>query len=240
MRIIEKMAAKSKNNYNCEGVTIAFLGDSVTQGCFEIYKKENNAIETVFDKRASYEMGVFDILCTIFPSVTVNIINAGISGDTAAHGLSRMERDVLRHRPDLCVVCYGLNDCALDEGSVVRYTDSLRMIFERVRESGSEVIFMTPNMMNTRVCPSLADPDFIAIAQQTAKKQNEGFFDAHIDAARVLCEEMQVNVCDCYALWKRLSECGVDTTALLANRINHPTREMNKMFAYEIVKTMFL
>ena len=234
------MAAKSNDNYNCEGVTIAFLGDSVTQGCFEIYKKENNAIETVFDKRASYEMGVFDILCTIFPSVTVNIINAGISGDTAAHGLSRMERDVLRHRPDLCVVCYGLNDCALDERSVVRYTDSLRKIFERVRESGSEVIFMTPNMMNTRVCPGLADPDFIAIARQTAKKQNEGFFDAHIDAARALCEEMQVNVCDCYALWKRLSECGVDTTALLANRINHPTREMNKMFAYEIVKTMFL
>ena len=240
MRIIEKMAAKSNDNYNCEGVTIAFLGDSVTQGCFEIYKKENNTIETVFDKRASYEMGVFDILCTIFPSVTVNIINAGISGDTAAHGLSRMERDVLRHRPDLCVVCYGLNDCALDEGSVVRYTDSLRKIFERVRESGSEVIFMTPNMMNTRVCQDLADHDFIAIARQTAKKQNEGFFDAHIDAARVLCEEMQVNVCDCYALWKRLSECGVDTTALLANRINHPTREMNKMFAYEIVKTMFL
>ena len=233
------MAAKAKDNYNKEGVTIAFLGDSVTQGCFEIYKKENNVIETVFDKRASYEMGVFDIICTLFPSVTVNIINAGISGDTAARGLSRMERDVLRHEPDLCVVCYGLNDCALDEGSVVRYTDSLRKIFERVRESGSELIFMTPNMMNTRVCRSLTDPDFIAIAQQTAKKQNEGFFDAHIDAARALCEEMQVKVCDCYALWKGLSECGVDITALLANRINHPTRDMNKMFAYEIVKTMF-
>ena len=240
MKIIEKMAAKAKDNFNTEGVTIAFLGDSVTQGCFEIYKKENNAIETVFDKRASYEMGVFDILCTLYPSVTVNIINAGISGDTAARGLSRIERDVLRHEPDLCVVCYGLNDCSLDEESVGRYTASLRKIFEKVRESGSELIFMTPNMMNTRVCPSLTDPDFIAIAEQTAKMQNEGFFDAHIDGARALCAEMGVKVCDCYASWKRLSECGVDTTALLSNRINHPTREMNKMFAYEIVKTMLL
>ena len=239
MRIIEKMAAKAKDNYNREGVTIAFLGDSVTQGCFEIYKKENNAIETVFDKKASYEMGVFDILCTLFPSVTVNIINAGISGDTAAHGLGRIEKDVLRHEPDLVVVCYGLNDCALDDESIGRYIDSLRKIFEKVKESGSELIFMTPNMMNTRVCPSLVDPDFISIAKQTEKKQNEGVFDAHIEAAKSLCEDMGVTLCDCYALWKNLAECGVDTTSLLANKINHPTREMNKMFAYEIVKTIF-
>ena len=41
---------------------IAFLGDSVTQGCFEIYKKENNEIETIFDKQYSYEKYVFDII----------------------------------------------------------------------------------------------------------------------------------------------------------------------------------
>ena len=90
MKIIEKMKAKAKDNFNREGVTIAFLGDSVTQGCFEIYKTEDNRIETVFDKKASYEMGVFDILCTLFPSVTVNIINAGISGDCAPRGLRRV------------------------------------------------------------------------------------------------------------------------------------------------------
>ena len=239
MRIIEKMAAKSNDNYNCEGVTIAFLGDSVTQGCFGIYKEENNRIETVFDKKASYEMGVFDILCTLYPSVTVNIVNAGISGDTAARGARRVERDVLRHEPDLCVVCYGLNDCATDGDSVRRYTDSLREIFRKIRESGSELIFMTPNMMNTEVSPHLTDPDFIALAKQTAIKQNEGFFDAHIDAARELCRELQIPVCDCYAIWKRLWESGVNVTSLLSNHINHPTREMNKAFAYELVKTMF-
>ena len=234
------MAAKAKDNFNAEGVTIAFLGDSVTQGCFEIYKDENNRIETVFDKRASYEMGVFDIFCTLFPSVTVNIINAGISGDTATRGVHRVERDVLRHKPDLCVVCYGLNDCATDNDSIHRYVDSLRKIFWAIRESGSELIFMTPNMMNTAVSPHMTDPDFIAIAEQCARKQNGGAFDAHIDAARRLCLEMHIPICDCYALWKRLSDSGVDTTNLLSNKINHPTREMNKMFAYELVKTMFL
>ena len=239
MKIIEKLAAKTADHMNHEGVTVAFLGDSVTQGCFEIYKKENNAIETVFDKRFSYEMGVFDILCTLFPVTTVNIINAGISGDSAPRGLLRVERDVLRHEPDLTVVCYGLNDCSKKEGSIEKYVNALGEIFDKVKASGSELIFMTPNMMNTRVSPHLTDPDFIALAKRTAELQNGGTFDAHIEAARQLCRERGVAVCDCYAIWKKLAESGVDTTELLSNKINHPTREMNRLFAYELVKTMF-
>ncbi|MBQ9801814.1 MAG: GDSL family lipase [Clostridia bacterium] len=239
MKIVEKMAVKAVENAAHEGVTIAFLGDSVTQGCFELYKKQDGSIETVFDKRYSYGMGVFDILCTLFPTVPVNIINAGISGDNAPAGLERLSRDVLRHAPDLTVVCYGLNDCGRSEVGRLRYTNALRGIFERVRETGSELIFMTPNMMNMGMSPHVVDPDIKAIAADTADKQNGGYFDAYINAARALCAEMGVPVCDCYAIWKNLAAQGVDTTELLSNKINHPTREMNRLFAYELVRTMF-
>lgn len=239
MRIIEKMAKKTADHMNNEGVVIAFLGDSVTQGCFEIYKKENNEIETVFDQRHSYERSVADILGMLFPMSPVNTINAGISGDSSGRGVERVERDVLRHQPDLTVVCYGLNDCGRSEGSVEKYTANLRGIFEKVKDSGSELIFMTPNMMNTKISPHISDPDFLEIATVTAYKQNEGFFDRHIEGARALCAEMGVPVCDCYAIWKMLSAGGVDTTELLSNKINHPTRDMNKVFAYELVRTMF-
>ena len=238
MKIMQKMRTKAQDHFNHEGVTIAFLGDSVTQGCFEIYKKENNQIETVFDKRGSYEYHLFDMLCTLSPEVTVNIINAGISGDTAPRGAQRVARDVLRHKPDLSVVCYGLNDCGTKETSVEKYTDALRSIFEQVRASDSELIFMTPNMMNTKISPHLTDPDFIRLATDCAKKQNEGYFDAHIEAARALCRESGIPVCDCYAIWKAFYENGVNTTELLANKINHPTREMNRLFAYELLRTM--
>ena len=239
MKIIKKMAQKAEDHMNHEGVTIAFLGDSVTQGCFEIYKKTNNNIETVFDQRYSYERSVSDILGVLFPMVPVNTINAGISGDNSGRGACRVERDVLRHEPDLCVVCYGLNDCSRSEGSVDRYMGNLRQIFECILNSGSELIFMTPNMMNTKVSPHLTDPDFIELAKVTAIKQNEGYFDAHINGAKALCAEMGIPVCDCYAIWKKLASSGVDTTELLSNKINHPTRKMNRVFAYELVKTMF-
>lgn len=233
------MADKSKDHPNHEGVTIAFLGDSVTQGCFELYKKHDNSYETVFDKRYSYEMGVFEILNMLFPMVTVNIINAGISGDRSSRGLARIDRDVIRHEPDLTVVCYGLNDCGEASDSIEKYTSSLKGIFQKLKACGSEIIFMTPNMMNTAVSPHLTDPDFITIAENCARKQNSGLFDAHIEAARKLCKEENIPVCDCYAIWKTLAINGVDTTELLANKINHPTREMNKLFSIELVKMMF-
>ena len=238
MKIMKKAAQKATDISKAEGITIAFLGDSVTQGCFEIYKKENNQIETVFDQRHSYERYVFDILAMLFPNVTVNIINAGISGDRATVGLDRIGRDVLRHQPDLTVVCYGLNDCSTKENSVEKYVTALEAIFEQLRVANSEIIFMTPNMMNTKISPHLTDPDFIEIAKKCADMQNSGCFDAHIDAARALCRRLGIRICDCYAIWKQFSQNGVNVTELLANKINHPTREMNQLFAYELVKVM--
>lgn len=238
MNIIKKMAEKSADNMNYEGVTIAFLGDSVTQGCFELYEKGGHT-ETVFDKVHSYEMYIFNILSVLFPSVPVNIINAGISGDTAENGAKRIERDIIRHQPDMVVVCYGLNDCTDASDSQGKYIDSLSDIFTRLSEANIETVFLTPNMMNTRVSERLQVKTLNSHAEFTARIQNDGIFDKHIEAAKKLCKKYNVTVCDCYSIWKELSKCGVDTTELLSNKINHPTREMNMMFAYELVRTMF-
>lgn len=79
MRTLKKLIERQYDNHN-PPVTVAFLGDSVTQGCFEVYKKNETSIETVFDKSAAYhryfEM-IFDLLT---PKAPVNIINAGVSG----------------------------------------------------------------------------------------------------------------------------------------------------------------
>lgn len=182
---------------------------------------------------------MFEIFCMLYPSVTLNIINAGISGDRACSGAERVERDVLSHKPDLTVVCYGLNDCAHEKTSLEEYITSLGNIFDKLKDSRCDIIFMTPNMMNTKISPHLTDKDYIDIAERKAKLQNDGILDLFVDEAKKLCNERKIPVCDCYSLWKKLYHGGVDTTELLANKINHPTREMNKLFAYELVKTMF-
>lgn len=234
----DKIRAKIENNYDCPGVTVAFLGDSVTQGCFEVYRKSETEIETVFDKNHAYHKYFADIFTVLCPNVPVNIINAGISGGVAPHGLARLENEVLKYNPDLVVVCFGLNDSGGGKEGIERYINALGEIFDKIRESGSELIFMTPNMMCTELSCHLHDDMIKEIAQNIAERQNAGILDAYIESAKALCEKKNVKVCDCYAKWKRLHELGFNITELLSNKINHPTREMNMMFAYSLVETI--
>ena len=65
-----------------------------------------------------------------------------------------------------------------------------------------------------------------------------GVFDLYIESAVNLAEKMKVKVCDCYKKWKKLSETQ-DITYLLANRINHPTKEMHELFAQSLFDLIF-
>jgi len=240
MQIAEKLAKKAKDNRQEAPVTIAFYGDSVTQGCFELYKVGEAGHQTVFDKTSVYHAKIAQILSVLYPTVPVNIINAGISGNGAKGALKRLERDVLKFHPDLTVVCFGLNDSGGGLEGLQDYKDSLEQIFSQLEDVGSEIIFMTPNMMATEVSCHVTDSHFIAIAEDACKRQNEGIMDQYMQAAKEVCKEHGVRVCDCYEKWKALAASGVDVTELLANKINHPTREMHWLFAYSLVETMLM
>ena len=156
MKIIDKLNEKNNNLHSTRQPVIAFLGDSVTQGCFELYVK-NGKVDTVFDSKNNYSEKLKQILLSFFPSSSLNIVNAGISGDRAEVGLKRLERDVLSYNPDLVVVCYGLNDATRKEAEFDIYLNSLKGIFEKVKESGAELIFMTPNLWTDRVDESISN-----------------------------------------------------------------------------------
>ena len=238
MKIIEKLTAKSRDNFGNPSPVIAFLGDSVTQGCFEIYR-DGALLRTVFDTENGYVEKTKQILRMLYPETSVSVINAGINGGSAQNGLLRLERDVLCHDPDLVVVCFGLNDCNDDSVEAADYKASLKAIFAAIHAAGKEVIFMTPNMMNTYLPHTVTDDYAKHLGQLFAKRQNNGYFDGFIAAAREACVEEGVPVCDCYKRWCEMYAQGVDTTALLSNGLNHPTREMHALFAWELVRTMF-
>lgn len=238
MKIIEKLIAKQNDPAGAPPVTFAFLGDSVTQGCFESYVNGNGNVQTFFDKNNAYHAHFAKLLALLYPSVPVNIINAGISGGWAKHGLARLERDVLRFSPDLTVVCFGLNDCQGGRERIAEYAAALRGIFTALCENGIETVFMTPNMMATRVSSHLKEEAERAVAAECVELQNGGTVEEYLKEAKKTAAECGVPVCDCYARWKRLAACGVKTTDLLANRINHPSREMNWLFALSLLETI--
>ena len=97
---------------------------------------------------------------------------------------------------------------------------------------------MTPNMFNTH--SGKVEPGEILepLAEVFAKRQLKGVFDAYMDAARQICREENVTLCDCYAIWKIMFESGIDTTSLLSNGLNHPIRKMHILFAQQLVHTI--
>ena len=241
MKFLEKLAAKEQDLYGAPPVTVAFLGDSVTNGCFELYLTGENRFDTVFERHNSYAARLVRMLNHLYPRAQINLVNAGVSGDTAAGGAKRLARDVLPFRPDLTVVCFGLNDCmaGAEAEKAAAYCSALRTIFIRLQESGSEVIFMTPNRMCDYVAADIRSEPERQGAAVTAAAVAEGRQEQYAAAAKAVAEECGVTVCDCYARWQKLHAAGVDTTALLCNRINHPAREMHDLFAVSLLETLF-
>ena len=218
MRIKEKLMLDRKGLETHGPITIVAFGDSVTHGA--VTGGEIN-YETVYWNRLRQKLNAARNY------IPVNVINAGIGGITAKASLARMDSQVLKHEPDLIIVCFGLNDV---NGSFEDFTESLREIFRRALDSGAEVIYLSPNMLNTYVGEG-TEERYLEYAEKTARMQNEGRMDRYIGGAIALANEMGVTVCDAYGEWKRLAEGGADTTMMLANRINHPTKEMHALFA---------
>ena len=225
MRVKEKIMMDKKGLIENGPINIVAFGDSVTHGAVG---HDEIDYESVYWNRLSRKLNEYRNY------IPVNVINAGIGGITAIDSIKRMEAHVFSHSPDLIIVCFGLNDVNRPLDS---FLGALGEMFDKCNERGIETIFMTPNMLNTYVSDTVHDIHK-EYAAKTAEMQNSGRMDLYMSSAVKLAVEKGITVCDCYSEWKRLSET-TDTTALLANGINHPKREMHALFADMLFDCIF-
>ena len=239
MRTAQRIAEKSKDSHGSRPVTMVFLGDSVTHGCFEIYQSGPNEIDTEYRPSRAYHHLLKGMIEDVFPSCPVNVIDAGISGDSAQGGLARLERDVISFRPDLAVVCFGLNDVCGGPEKLGDYIDSMRRIFQALRREDIETISQSPNMIGTRLLEEETNPFLREVIASVIRFQNDGTMDLYMNALSELCREEGVPLCDCYSQWKKLHNYGADTTRLLVNHVNHPNESMHALFARALFNMIF-
>lgn len=214
---------------------IVFFGDSITEGCFELFDNHCGGIDVIKDIPSGYVALVTESLKKRFGDNEITAFNAGVGGETAADGLKRIDCDVIANKPDIVTVCFGLNDIC--QTSPEDYGDALAKIFEKLNGICAKSVFMTPNMVNTYVHP-LNLEILKSTAENCAERQNNGTMDNLMNIARKRASEYGLSVCDVYAVWKKMSGYGIDTTALLCNHINHPTREMHRLFADMLEKAI--
>lgn len=110
---------------------IAAFGDSLTAG---------NAIGGEFENWTEI----------IAREHNVEVINAGVGGDTTFLGMKRFERDVLEKNPDIVFINFGMNDHLLSkEGK--RYTQlsdfekNICYFIDELEKIGAQAVIVTPN-----------------------------------------------------------------------------------------------
>lgn len=194
-------------------VLIVALGDSVTQGCMELGR---------LDPAAVYHREVQTRLEAFFPTTTFCTINAGVSGGDVPQALERLERDALRHDPDLVFVAFGLNDSLGGRGNLAAFGEGLGEIVSRVRaRTEAAVMLLTPPFMATRVSDRI-HPGHADFAEKIIRAQTDGTLSAYAEKVREASRVHGTLLADIHAEWERLRETGADPDQWLANGLNHP------------------
>jgi lysophospholipase L1-like esterase len=125
-----------------DGDTVCSIGDSITHG-------------------GSYHSYVRLFYATRFPERRLRVYNCGISGDTAAGALQRLEWDVLAHRPTVATIMLGMNDVnrwlyapgqegedvvRQRAGAIGYHVQNMEAMAQRLRDAGCRLIFITPSI----------------------------------------------------------------------------------------------
>lgn len=225
-RFHARILEKARDNGTAPVLVVA-LGDSVTQGCMD---------EGRMNFEAVYHHRVQRLLEARHPGTTFSVINAGIGGESAPGGLKRLDRDVIRHQPDLVIVGYGLNDsCAGDRAGLDAFRETLAALVGRIRrETQADALLLTPNMMAARDNAAVPERWKPAIGMFVSR-QTTGVVAAYAQAIREVAEAGGAALADVYAKWEELEKSGVDVTLRLCNGINHPDAGMHDMVARVIM-----
>ena len=68
----------------------------------------------------------------------------------------------------------------------------------------------------------------------------DNHYGINVAKIREIANQLDIPIADAYAEWQLLESQGVDTTALLANGLNHPNAEMHKVFANKLYDVIFM
>lgn len=152
------------------------------------------------------------------PQADLTMVNAGISGHTTGNALARIERDVLKQRPDLVTVMFGLND--MTRVPLEQYRENLHKIIEQCRGIGAEVLLCTPNAV-------------ITTQSRPVEKLSQ-----YCEVVREVGRKMQVPVCDCYEKLNAFRNQNPQAWRLFMSDEIHPNMAGHKKMAELIAESV--
>lgn len=132
----------------------------------------------------------------------IDIINAGIGGDTTNTAKSRFKSAVLNRRPDVVFISLGVNDCAIDMERYVdldTYKANMEYFIDECQKAGARVIVNVPT--------PVVDEQYLTRHKSEPFEPYggpNGIVTVYADAARELAKEKGVVYADLNAYFQSL------------------------------------
>ncbi|MCK5105506.1 MAG: hypothetical protein KAR17_21930 [Cyclobacteriaceae bacterium] len=126
------------------------------------------------------------------------------------HALDRLEYRVLAKKPDITVVCFGINDSWIDTGKdapripLEDFEKNLKYIVETIQKEKSSVILMTPN----------------ALGKRHEKWRYDGT-EKYVEVIRNIANQQKVILIDQWKIWENYAASGKDIDDFLLDG-THP------------------
>lgn len=187
MKTIEKLRSG-------ERVFIVCMGDSITEQNEQTHGKLN------------YVGQLAEKLLHTFGANSY-ILNTGIGGDTSSGMLARVERDVLRFKPDLVTLMVGMNDPVFGDGSIENFKTNVKAIGRKIKENGGEVLLLTQNPLNYDIRDN---------------RDRRSAYPKYSEALRGLAQEDSIPLCDIYSAWEEYTGDNLKLYLSLMNDHVHP------------------
>jgi len=183
-----------------------------------------------------YSLFMEEYLLMCRPAAKLRVTQFGWAGETAPGFASRMENDVLRFRPTVVTICYGMNDggySAMDAAKGQRYRDGQKSILAQLKKASVRLIVLgSPGCVDfdtysrnpettatyNKTLAALRD-----LAQQAAKEEGVVF-------ANVYDPMMAVMIKAKAKYGKDYHVCGADGY--------HPDRNGHLVMAYVFLKAL--
>ncbi|MGC9319597.1 MAG: SGNH/GDSL hydrolase family protein [Armatimonadota bacterium] len=189
-----------------EPVRVVCFGDSITGAYYH-----------TGSMRAYCDMLGF-ALRRLYPDAQLEMINAGISGNTTANGLARIERDVLSRHPHLVTVMFGIND--MNSSPAEAYRENLQELVDRCEAGGAEVLLCTPTFTT-------------GLGSRPMSLQ-----EAYAEAVSQVARASGCVVADCHHAFRRLHEEAPETHELMMSDAVHPNMNGHKLIAEVIAEAI--
>ena len=141
---------------------------------------------------------------------SLSVYNSGVPSNTTVQARKRLQEDVLRHKPRIVVMQFGINDSAVDvwkkppttepRVSLSAFIDNYRAMITEAQQQGAKVIVMTTNPLRwtSKLRELYGQPPYNADAEDGFESLN---LTRYNDALRKLATELKVPLVDVHTAY---------------------------------------